>query len=366
ADGARRVAVEPEEQTFVALEHVIAALDPVAEELFRRLAWLAPAPIPDTLLDTPAPASSEHSAAAPTDALRTALVELERRALVRRSDDGKSVLPHPAAQAASRNRQRQAARQTSGDGVPPALRAALVWLDDAFVGEPWDVRDWPRLEPLAPHARTVAEFADQAAIAEPTTRLFNQTALLFYVKARYGDAEPLMRRALAIDEASLGREHPSVAIDLNNLATLLQDTNRLADAEPLMRRALAIDEASLGREHPSVAIDLNNLATLLQDTNRLADAEPLLRRALAIDEASLGREHPSVARDLNNLATLLQATNRLADAEPLLHRALAITEVSLGGEHPHTQLVRQNTIELLRALGRSDDEIAATLAAVRV
>ena len=50
-----------------------------------------------------------------------------------------------------------------------------------------------------------------------------------------------MRRALAIDEKSYGADHPAVARDLNNLAQLLQATNRLGEAEPLMRRALAID-----------------------------------------------------------------------------------------------------------------------------
>ena len=42
-----------------------------------------------------------------------------------------------------------------------------------------------------------------------------------------------------------GPDHPKVATRLNNLATLLQDTNRLGEAEPLMRRALAIDEQLL-------------------------------------------------------------------------------------------------------------------------
>ena len=64
----------------------------------------------------------------------------------------------------------------------------------------------------------------------------------------------------------------------SEMARVLQATNRLADAEPLMRRALAIDEQSYGPDHPHVAIDLNNLAALLQATNRLADAEPLSRR----------------------------------------------------------------------------------------
>ena len=46
---------------------------------------------------------------------------------------------------------------------------------------------------------------------------------------------------------SFGEQHPAasaVAIRLNNLAQLLQATNRLKEAEPLMRQALEIDEAS--------------------------------------------------------------------------------------------------------------------------
>jgi len=58
-----------------------------------------------------------------------------------------------------------------------------------------------------------------------------------------------------IQSAQLGRIHPALT---------LRATNRLGEAEPLMRRALAIDEASLGPEHPNVARDLNNLAELLR------------------------------------------------------------------------------------------------------
>ena len=55
-----------------------------------------------------------------------------------------------------------------------------------------------------------------------------------------------MRRALLIDETSYGKEHPHVARNLNNLAGLLKAMNRLAEAEPLMRRAVDIWEASDG------------------------------------------------------------------------------------------------------------------------
>src|SRR5437868_11898068 len=54
----------------------------------------------------------------------------------------------------------------------------------------------------------------------PRSTLFPYTTLF------RSEAEPLMRRALAIDEKSFGTEHSDVAVVLNNLAQLLQDTNR--------------------------------------------------------------------------------------------------------------------------------------------
>ena len=103
---------------------------------------------------------------------------------------------------------------------------------------------------------------------------------------------------------------PRVAIDLNNLAHLLQATNRLAEAEPMMRRALAIDEKSYGADHPSVATRLNNLALLLQATHRLAEAEPLMRRAVEISLGflvSIGHHHPNDAGRIANYRSLLEA-----------------------------------------------------------
>ena len=108
-----------------------------------------------------------------------------------------------------------------------------------------------------------------------------------------------------------------VAIRLNNLAQLLQDTNRLSEAEPLMRRALAIDEKSYGPDHPKVATDLNNLAQLLKDTNRLSEAEPLMRRALLVllkFTHETGHLHPELSVVLKNYSGLLKEMS-LGDEE---------------------------------------------------
>ena len=70
---------------------------------------------------------------------------------------------------------------------------------------------------------------------------------------RYAEAEPLMRRLLAIAEKSLRPEHPNLTVGLNNLALLYRAQGRYAEAEPLYKRSLAIREKALGPDHPDVA-----------------------------------------------------------------------------------------------------------------
>jgi tetratricopeptide (TPR) repeat protein len=306
-----------------------------ARRLLGWLAWLAAAPVPESLLDVPVPGVE------PAEDLHAALAELEAYSLVSRADAAPSFTVHRLVQVVT--------RRGADVGV---LTEALEWVNAAFVGEPQDVRSWHLLDPLMPHAQSVAGHADLVNIGHPTARLMNQCGLMLHRKAHYAEAEPLLRRALATREKDFDPEDPQVAIFLNNLAMLLMDTSRLAEAEPLIRRAVAIDEKCFGVDHFSVAGDYNNLANLLQDTNRLPEAEPLKRRVLAIVERSLGSEHPKFATALNNLATLLQDTNRLAEAEPLMRQALAIDEKCFGTQHPSVALRLNNLAMLLRDTNR--------------
>ena len=90
-----------------------------------------------------------------------------------------------------------------------------------------------------------------------------------------------------------------MAIRLSNLAAVLQDLGDAAGARPLLERALTIDEAVLGPDHPNVAIRLSNLAVVLQDLGDAAEARPLLERALAMDRGDVRAgpsEHPDPSR----------------------------------------------------------------------
>jgi hypothetical protein len=53
----------------------------------------------------------------------------------------------------------------------------------------------------------------------------------------------------------------------------LRNLGHFAETEPLIRRALALEEARFGLNHPNVATCLNNLAALLHETARLKEAE---------------------------------------------------------------------------------------------
>ncbi|MGD0553311.1 MAG: tetratricopeptide repeat protein, partial [Sedimentisphaerales bacterium] len=97
----------------------------------------------------------------------------------------------------------------------------------SYAGRPRDALQWcDKLKPLAGE----------------DSQILNEIAVVYYNNANYKEAEPMYKRALAIDEASFGKDHPDVATDLSNLAGLYQATNRLSEAEPMYKRAMAIDE----------------------------------------------------------------------------------------------------------------------------
>lgn len=355
-------------------------LSPQAVDLLNRLAWMAPDPIPRTLLTVDIPDVE------PID-MQVAWAELKKYSLVNSAADKQSFTVHRLVQDITRSRM-------DAESTEQTLNEALAWVNEAFVDGSDDVNNWPVLDPLVPHVISLLGYAEKYNTGHDFTRLMNDLANLFYVRAQYAraesfyrnalvidekirgnnhpyvanrlnnlaallksigrlqEAESFIRRAMEIDQACFGPNHPNVTMYLNNLAQLLHDTNQLQEAESLMRKALEIDENTFGTDDPRVAIDLNNLATLLLDTNRLQEAEPLMRRALEIDESTFGPNHPNVARNLNNVAQLLKATNRLQDAEPLMRRALKIDEASLGPNHPYVARDLNNLAALLLAMDR--------------
>jgi Tfp pilus assembly protein PilF len=303
--------------------------NPAAAELLRLCAFFAPDDIPLKMLTEGAKELPESLTATAADdlLLDEALMALRKYSLV--EVDNETLTIHRLVQAVIRYTMDDAAfKQWAG--------VAVHVVNASFPKESYDVRTWPICAPLLPHASTALSHADAIQfVSNETARLFNQVGVYLSARAEYAQAKRMLERALAIDEAARGPNHPDAAIRLNNLGSVLQDQGDLAGAKALYERALAIDEAARGPNHANVAIRLNNLGDLLREQGDLAGAKIYLERALAIDEAARGSNHPDVAIDLNNLGEVLRAQGDLADAKIYLERAIAIDEMTFGPNHPN-------------------------------
>src|SRR5215813_7612663 len=80
-----------------------------------------------------------------------------------------------------------------------------------------------------------------------------------------------------ISAVRTGADHPDTAASLNNLALLYVLQGKYGEAEPLYKRALAIRERRLGADHPDTATSLHNLAELYRSQGKYEEAEPLYR-----------------------------------------------------------------------------------------
>ena len=190
---------------------------------------------------------------------------------------------------------------------------------------------------VAIHEKTLGK--EHASSATSLSNLGN----VLYLQGKFKDAEAVHRRVLAVREKILGAEHPDTATSMNNLANVLQEQGKdemlapsearaqgrfnlqvYTETENLFRKALAIQERTLGPAHPATANTLNNLSTYLDRRGRPEEAEPLQRRAVEILEKSLGSLHPDTAAMLTTLAVMLDRQGKLTEAEALYRKAVEI------------------------------------------
>ena len=231
----------------------LARQNPAAAELLQACAFLVPDAIPEEIFTEGAAEFGPVLQEAASDPMKwdEAIAAAFKFSLIERNP-GKLLAVHRMVQAVARSRMNDEERTQWAEQVVRAVNAAFPFLEFKF---------WGKCERLVPSAQACAALVDEYNSSFPEAgRLLSQAGYYLNARARYAEAEPLMRRVVEIFEKAYGLDHPNVATSLNNLATLLHATNRFDEAEPLMRRALELDERSYGPDHPDVARDLNNLA----------------------------------------------------------------------------------------------------------
>jgi tetratricopeptide (TPR) repeat protein len=329
------------------------AVDAMALVTLARAAWFAPGePIPRALLR----ASAGVDGADEAGVLRfeDGLARLRELGLIAEREEGALVLHRLLA---------VFVRSTAGDAethrgqVEAAVVAEAYQLNQA--GYPAPLLAWQ------PQLRFVAERAVKAN-SERASDLLGNLGHHLRMVADFAGARAANERALEIDEAKFGPDHPNVALRTNNVGRVLDELGDWAGARTAYERALAIDEKSFGPDHPNVARDVNNLGSVLKALGDLGGARAAYERALAIGEKTLGLDHPDVATYVNSLGDVLQDLGNLEDAKAAYERALAIDEKSFGPDHPNVAIRVNNLGSVLWAQGDLAGARAACERALRM
>lgn len=240
------------EMAFQQVEHKSQA----AVDLLNLCAFFAPDDISLQVISDGAEYLPEPLKATMTDALASdnAVEILRTYSFVERKDESLSI--HRLVQAVTRHRM-------SEEEFNNWAEIAISVVNKAFPGNSNDVRTWPVILSLLPHATIASEFAEiTKSITENTARLLNEMGIYSRNRADYAQAKSFHQRALAIKEEAFGKNHPQVALYVNNLGSVLQDLGDLAGAKAHFERALAILREFLGDEHPNTKIVRGNLESL--------------------------------------------------------------------------------------------------------
>ena len=144
------------------------------------------------------------------------------------------------------------------------------------------------------------------------------------VNGRDQDAEPLVKRALAMRQQEQPPIPENIAISTSALGMIAQRAGRHAEAEQRLKEALAINLAMMPQSGRNVVVHLENLASFYFDTLRPQEALPYVQQALQIAGQNFPANHPSLAAAYNSYGNVLLSLKRLDEAEPLLLKARSI------------------------------------------
>ena len=205
-----------------------------AAELLKLCAFLHPDRIPEELFVEGAPELGPALKAVGSEALawNNALSEILKYSLLQRDTNAGTLEVHQLVQAVLKARMDAATQRRWAKRAVRAIARAFPSVEFS---------NWARCERLLPQAHAAMELINEWGLEFPeAARLLNRAGFYLSECARYPEAEPLYRRALAIREKALGPEHPNVATALENYAFLLRVIGRPDDAAPMETRARAI------------------------------------------------------------------------------------------------------------------------------
>jgi CHAT domain-containing protein/Tfp pilus assembly protein PilF len=187
-----------------------------------------------------------------------------------------------------------------------------------------DVQDLDRGGELLRRALAIIDKAQGAG--RQMGVILNNLGSQLIARQQFEQADELLQRSLRIQE-DYGEQGANLAITLQNLGITARQRRDFAKAEAHYLRALALRRQSLGPEHPDIALNLNNLATLYRSTGDLPRSLETNLQALSILERNTGGYSTVIM--LGNIARTYAAMGDLPKAIEFQRRVDAAIETEL-------------------------------------
>lgn len=187
------------------------------------------------------------------------------------------------------------------------------------------------LEESEEHYKEALELIDSELGGNPdlSSDTLAKYAELLMDERKFKEAEPVLARCLRDAEKAHGHDHPHVAEALSDSAHLERHFGRLDRAEELLKRALAIQEGTIGIDTNDYLATVYRLASLYSELNRDAEADKLYQEVVPKLKARLGPDHPFVADTLDNWSVFVDKIGKpgrskeLRDQARLIRRKMA-------------------------------------------
>ncbi|HEY2669743.1 MAG TPA: tetratricopeptide repeat protein [Rugosimonospora sp.] len=338
-----------------------AARAPRASWVMSVLAWLAPEPLPASVLtrtdagdgdeqansDRAHPVDDSHDSDDDRDAVQQAVRVLASYSMIGRAAD--TVKVHRLVQAVTRGRDKHASAHR---------QAAARRLAAALAANPWrHPESWPMWRRLLPHIEELVRSVPVGESDGLLMPLLDKAADYMRDQGLAGRAIPLAQQLVARRSAALGPSHPDTLQSQADLADTHRHAGQVDTAITLYTRVVDERSRALGGDHRDTLQSRDDLASCYLMAGQVVEATTHHERVFADRVRVLGEVHRDTLTSLAGLAITYQHAGRLDDALLLLRPGYADAVRVYGRDDGLGSNIRLALAGAYQMAGRPDLEI---------
>ena len=220
-------------------------------------------------------------------------------------------------------------------GMP---EAAMVYFSESFREQCYKPEHAALKEVMDGEGLDLTE--DSGSLEEGLAVMYSVIAGDFVEREDYPRALAWYKKAIAIYENTVGKEHLDVGAAYNSAAYVCKNLKDYPQALEWLLKAAAVYEKLLEPEHPGTIGVYSDIAWVCDALGDYPQALERLNRVLAVCEKVFGGEHIETAAIYGYIASVYRNMGDNAASLEWYQKALAISEKVLGQDHQYTVTIK--------------------------